>query len=351
VAYLHHYADEPESERMAVLQDMAKKGNALLGDRFCVVLKCADISRRAKRLSANWEKVASAVRRRYLERLAETHAALVLTGHQRSDYFETLKMRQERRIPKASWPKPEFCDAVTGFVRPLMVYSRDEIRHLAEQRGLRWFEDPQNTDPRCARVRLRLAHGFVDYADAYGLAAELPQPKAIHRRELVLEESLWQSLSTQAQRQVVFNAWKKLGIFGRFTRSDFSRAHQLPFAKRPFFVHREFSEGRWWIIFRRGLGRAKITAKPPHAIRGDAITRSLKIAMPYGHKSVKKILSEKKLSPRQRRLTWIVLDDFGCQAVRIVFPPEWGKQPIPQDNSPDDPSKVRELLLDRTQGC
>jgi len=126
----------------------------------------------------------------------------------------------------------------------------------------------------------------------------------------------WSALNHAARAKTLFTAFKQLAIVKKFTRNHFARAHKLPFAIPPFFAHLE----KDYVVFRRGLGSSVALgcAQSEPYIRGNAATRSLKIALPYGKKSVVKIFSEKKLSPRERRRAIVYLDALGV-GTRIEY--------------------------------
>jgi tRNA(Ile)-lysidine synthase TilS/MesJ len=89
----------------------------------------ADIDRIAKRLGYSWEHTASLVRRKHLLRFADRESGgrpAVMTGHNFSDYLETLALRRARQIPETSMPALEFSDAYTGFLRPLYQLTREQ---------------------------------------------------------------------------------------------------------------------------------------------------------------------------------------------------------------------------------
>jgi hypothetical protein len=141
-------------------------------------------------------------------------------------------------------------------------------------------------------------------------------------RELHLPLSEWDTLSNTEKSRVVFHAFRRLAIVRKFTRNHFNRASRLPFNLPPFYAHAEKRAPGDIVVFRRGLGES---TKLPYigdqrAVRGDGISRKVTIAMPYGRKSVAKIFSEKKLSPRERRRTLVFLKPAGSEADSIHYP-------------------------------
>ena len=93
---------------------------------------------------------------RYLaaERLrARLGAEWIATGHTRTDLAETVIYRLAsspgRRALLGLAPRRGHV------VRPLLAIGRDEARGLATDAGLPFYDDPSNSDPRFARVRVR----------------------------------------------------------------------------------------------------------------------------------------------------------------------------------------------------
>lgn len=323
--YLHHYPGKTEAARERIFARMAGAMSDMLGDRFSFKQDNADIESIARRLGYSWEHTASLVRRKRLAQLRNHLSAAVFTGHNLSDYHETLILRQQRKIPPSAWPENNFRDPVTGFLRPLAGFSRSEIRSTATAMGLTWFEDPSNSDTKILRnaVRAQLESGTLAVPAVTGAnqhSAGLLQQ--VHARELRMPADSWHRLGHAEKAQLLFFARRRLLIGNRFSRNHFAAASRLPFVQPPFFAHSECENGREQIIFRRGLGASPV--QPPRAgpvrLRGDQVTRSLVMQKPYGRKSVSKIFSEMRLSLRQRRLTLVELTHDGKAAERILFP-------------------------------
>lgn len=322
--YLHHYSTAIEPERQRAIACSVSRATQMLGERFVFCEMRSDITPRAQRLRRSWEHTASLVRRRHLERLSyRLGTAQVFTGHQLSDYAETLQLRAERRIPSSAWPVLSVHDPITGFLRPLAYFTREQVRSLAHERGLTWFEDPSNSDTTVARNRVRAEQNkpAVENLPAGSVEEKSPQLLRTHPREMRMSATEWLSLAPLARARTIYHAWQQLGIVKKFTRNDFVRALRLPFSRPPFFAHTEvFAEGEF-IVFRRGLGSMALSQPAtPLGIRGNSVTRSVTLRQPYGHKAVTKIFSERRLSPRQRRLTWLETGERPHEALRIFFP-------------------------------
>lgn len=319
--YLHHYASPIEPQREKVFAEIQKKYPQLT-----MVKTQTDVARIAVRLGYSWEHTAALLRRKRLARfraLVQEKAGgkcSVITGHNFSDYVETIALRRERGIPEAALPLHSEVDEITGFLRPLFQLTREEVRQRVAALGLPYFDDPANADERFARNRIRNnPQPTALPAQPARLPVELKNEGA---RELHLPLGEWSNLSKTEKSRTVFDAFRRLLIVRRFTRNHFDRASRLPFNLAPFFAHREKSGAGEVVVFRRGLGA---NAAMPEiggiaALRGDQVSRSITIAMPYGSKSVAKIFSEKKLSPRERRRTLVFVQPGGTQATSILYP-------------------------------
>ena len=93
-----------------------------------------------------------------LERLRQEEGAeWILTAHHADDQAETVLMRLIQRAPLLSLagirPRRD------RILRPLLSFTRLQLRAWAEGEALEWVEDPSNTDRRFLRNRLR--HGIM----------------------------------------------------------------------------------------------------------------------------------------------------------------------------------------------
>lgn len=337
--YLHHYQHALEPEREAALNACVAHCLNILPGRFHLQVDHADLDRIQKYLGTSWEHAASMTRRRRLLLLTRKTTELlqvksiVATGHNYSDFLETVILRSERKIPASALPRASELDPVTGFLRPLTFSTRDDVRQEARARHITWFEDASNDDMRIARNRVRHSSGLgrvlnpilpIDSsnADKDTLGQQL---KYIHGHELQYPYEAYLQLTPEKRAQLLFVAFRRLAICTRFTRNHYSRAASLPFFLPPFFAHYESRGNTEVIVFRRGLGETLrlISAGTHNYVRGDRITRSTRIKTSYGHKSVAKMFSERKLSPRQRRQTLVCLSDSSASlAEHIDFSPD-----------------------------
>ena len=83
----------------------------------------------------------------------ELGGATILTGHTRDDQAETVLLNLERKVGRSRGgiraKRPD------GVVRPLLPFSRAELRAYLEEEGVAWREDETNANEALARNRVR----------------------------------------------------------------------------------------------------------------------------------------------------------------------------------------------------
>ena len=153
VAHFDHglRPDSGEDARF-VSTEAARLGLAWEGETWTPVAGVGNLAARARQ-----------ARYAFLTRVARRFGATqIVTGHHRDDQAETFldrllrgsgvrglgAMRSVHRLAPAE-------TATLELVRPLLVFSRDEIRAWLERQGLAWREDPGNRAPTARRNRLR----------------------------------------------------------------------------------------------------------------------------------------------------------------------------------------------------
>lgn len=113
--------------------------------------------------------VSEAARRARYRLLAEAAQRLgatrLVTAHTLDDQLETVEMRRLRRASADRGlagiaPAALFFGSLVVH-RPFLAVRRAEIRAYLRERGLSWFEDPSNDNPRYERVRVRQAGQFA----------------------------------------------------------------------------------------------------------------------------------------------------------------------------------------------
>ncbi|MEI6797788.1 MAG: tRNA lysidine(34) synthetase TilS [Pseudomonadota bacterium] len=110
--------------------------------------------------SGNLQDEARKARRRLIAAWAvQNNIATVALGHTQNDIAETLVMRLQRgagvdglAAMAAHWPEGGIL-----WQRPLLGFTRSELRQWLQAQGKTWVEDPSNDNPRFDRVRARKA--------------------------------------------------------------------------------------------------------------------------------------------------------------------------------------------------
>ncbi len=119
----------------------------------------ADIKEIAREGGGSIEEVARRERYAFLERLARRHTFdVVMTGHTASDNAETLLinlMRGSGVTGLAGIPPTRRLGDSAILARPLLGFSADEVREIAERTALEWREDPSNGSAEFTRNRVR----------------------------------------------------------------------------------------------------------------------------------------------------------------------------------------------------
>ena len=88
----------------------------------------------------------------FLRRVAADHGAHIATAHTQTDQVETVLMRVMRDAG-ARGLAALYAD--TGVERPLISFSRQHVAAYAEEKGVKWVEDPTNALRHYARNRVR----------------------------------------------------------------------------------------------------------------------------------------------------------------------------------------------------
>jgi tRNA(Ile)-lysidine synthase len=110
----------------------------------------------------------------------------LLTAHHRDDQAETLLMRLQRGAGVAGLAGIRAATRIGGLAvaRPLLGWTRAELRAVVDAAGLAPVEDPSNSDERYDRARLRQYLAQADWIDTRGLARSA---EALAEAEAALE--------------------------------------------------------------------------------------------------------------------------------------------------------------------
>jgi tRNA(Ile)-lysidine synthase len=126
------------------------------------------------------EEVAREVRYQIFAEVLRDNEAL-MTAHHQNDQAETLLLQLFRGAgPKGLAAMPEAVQFGKGYLlRPLLRFSRDDIKQYALQHGLQWVEDDSNTNLRFDRNYIR-HHVFPVVKERWPSAAETVARAAQH---------------------------------------------------------------------------------------------------------------------------------------------------------------------------
>lgn len=114
----------------------------------------ADVAEHARQKRLSLEMAAREVRYAFLEEVADTiEADVIALGHTRDDQAETVLLHLTRGTGTAGLAgMPLRRDR---FIRPLLGFSRQQVREYCSQQGLSFVEDASNVDLRYGRNRIR----------------------------------------------------------------------------------------------------------------------------------------------------------------------------------------------------
>ncbi|WP_343343921.1 tRNA lysidine(34) synthetase TilS [Sphingomicrobium sp. XHP0239] len=149
--------------------------------------------------TANIEALARDARyERFGRWAAQHHLGYLATGHHADDQAETMLMRLARGagLSGLAGIRREIVQRDLTIVRPLLRWTRDELRSVVAAAGLDPAEDPHNDDPTFDRARLRTALRAAGFHDASSYAAS-----AVYLQEA--EEALgW----------MLFDLWDRVAV-------------------------------------------------------------------------------------------------------------------------------------------
>jgi len=152
-AHLNHGWRGPAADRD---QALAARAAAELGLAFFT--EKGDPAGLARRRKKGLEEAARLVRYEFLARAARNWGAdFILTAHQADDQAETLLMNFLKGAGPGGLAGIPPRRPLAGLVvlRPLLTFSRQELRAWLQARGLAWLEDESNDDRRFRRNAVR----------------------------------------------------------------------------------------------------------------------------------------------------------------------------------------------------
>ncbi len=146
--------------------------------------------RRTKQLVKLSSGIPAAARRwreEEMEKLVfQQQAAWIASAHHQDDQLETLFMQWLRGVHPAHWRG--IAPQRGSWIRPLLEWSRSELRQYLHQRGWDWREDSSNLNLAYRRNRLRSLMPSLKEISGHGLEARL-----LAAREQALNWQAWLS--------------------------------------------------------------------------------------------------------------------------------------------------------------
>ena len=142
--------------------------------------------------SSSQEAARLARHRLICEASREEGAGLILLGHTRTDFEETLLIRLGRpsTLAGAAGPQPVSVAPVWPdgrgvlLARPLLGFRRQELRDWLQDRGEQWVDDPSNQSDAYERVRVRKLIAHLGGAALSGIADDALRLRALEDRLL-----------------------------------------------------------------------------------------------------------------------------------------------------------------------
>ena len=142
-----------------------------------------DISVMAKKLNTSFERTGSLLRNKQMQKLAAKYKGCVITGHQLSDWYETLLMRLNRGSSFSKLIPFNFCEDFhpTGFrhttmvgghryffsgikkYHPLFLAFRHEVRDILKGYNISYWDDPYNKNISVLRNLIRKKYIVHNY--------------------------------------------------------------------------------------------------------------------------------------------------------------------------------------------
>lgn len=286
VWHLDHGLRDEAPQDAALITAQAARYQALGLKPGEVIIEQAEVGVLARRWKVSLEAAGRRQRYARLAAIARPHgAAAVLTAHHRDDQSETVLANLLRGAGPVGTagiaPRRLLADDVP-LLRPLLEFTRAELRIYATAADVRWLEDASNRDQRHRRNHLRHVVLPQLEADVPGIAAglaELGERARITAAQLeAVVEVVWQQAFTPAAlhlegvgeltAQQRLHLWRRLVLHLGIAceRAHLERIDRLVSGAPGRRLHL----GRW-LLLRRGRTLAWELARPPRNERQVAI--------------------------------------------------------------------------------
>jgi tRNA(Ile)-lysidine synthase len=142
----------------------------------------------------------------FSEALKETGALGVLLAHTEDDQAETVLLGLARGSGPGSLKGMARTDGV--YHRPLLGLRRDVLRSALSDAGEDWWEDPHNSDPRFARVRVRTEIlPLIESALGPGITEALARSAELFRNDSAVLDDLAHKLFVSVSSEHTPGHW------------------------------------------------------------------------------------------------------------------------------------------------
>ncbi len=142
----------------------------------------------------------------FSEALTETGALGLLLAHTEDDQAETVLLGLARGSGPGSLKGMTRTDGV--YHRPLLGLRREALRSALSDAGESWWEDPHNSDPRFARVRVRTEIlPLMESALGPGITEALARSAELFRNDSAVLDDLAQTLFVSVSSEHTPGHW------------------------------------------------------------------------------------------------------------------------------------------------
>lgn len=136
----------------------------------------------------------------FVKALGETGAAGLLLAHTEDDQAETVLLGLARGSGPGSLKGMAAVDGV--YHRPLLGLRREVLRQALRDAGESWWEDPHNSDPRFARVRVRTdILPMMERSLGPGITEALARSAELFRKDSAVLDDLAQQIFVQCSSE------------------------------------------------------------------------------------------------------------------------------------------------------
>lgn len=318
IYYLNHsdQTTKDEEDRSRVIDFFKKEISSIKQLNIIWKIEKKEVIQISKRLKKSFEHTASRIRNKILRRYLKDNPHIVFfTGHNLTDWFETVITRLNRgSSPETMVPFPFFKNS-SGYDKstPLFLSDRNKIRQILNKKSIPYWNDPSNSNSTYYRnhIRNRISPdnipGLIKTAKNFLHTFPPEDFSSVKNNLSIIEIKPYKELRIPLEKIEILNNDERIKIFtlclsylGMLPLSlkEKEKLFSLPYHFRPFVIEIENWNNDLFYTIRRG--QKFLYPKEYNTVRASNITKKFFIQQKYGKKSVKKILSEKKISTRQR---------------------------------------------------